>query len=253
MTAINAIVRPSAAYMCTDTAVYDDESRLMNFEDKATVLPRLKMAVATSGRVGTARAIDHQLSEYATFDEVKENFAGWLRSHFDDVTEDDKFRLLMIHWDDEQKRSELFSLQSKRTVSTGPKGDQVIEAFTFRSDSWCLLQPGPTMQELRDFGIIKGSEFKVDDPEKFLIGVIDWQRQSPAPDTEQNAGTFNVGGCAVLTKIDDFGKIGEFIQPTMRASIVGADNILSIDTSGMSKLKRDMLAKKARKGTLRAG
>lgn len=257
MTAINTLVHENVAYMMTDTAAYDGTGRLTAFEDKAFVSARLKAAISISGFCTTSREIEWELREHNSFDQLMREFPDWLRDTYSDLPEERRIRVMLAGWSDEQKRAEIYTLQSKRTTTTT---GTVIEPFTVKKGDWVSLQPGPTMDELRAEGIIAG-ELKVEDPTKFLTGVIDWQRRYHW----QEDGTHRVGGMAVLTRIDASGisqrvvrrwndQIGEMIDPSRDAvpmtAIVKTESNLD-RLAGLSPLKRQMLLKKEQKAARR--
>jgi hypothetical protein len=219
MTAINALVVPDAAYMITDTAIYDGFAIVHGFSTKVTTLPHLGMAISTSGAHEQHDAVVRGLFEFMSFDafvdggEVKLREL-WDDGHFQLVGPDDgreNFRLVVIGWSDRDKSPQLHVLCTEAQPDCEP--------FTLTAAP-IAINPGEHPKVLEEAGLtVDGNA--VGEPEDWLCRLIDLQRSRRAgprgtpctyeePDAEN--GSYNIGGHAVLTKLTRHGIVQRVVR-----------------------------------------
>jgi hypothetical protein len=271
MTAINVYASPGddAAYMITDSAVYGlrgaNAGVVREFREKMVIPPRLKAAFAACGESQTVALVGEACASFASYDEMIRRLPGCLRemaadgefTRDGDNPDDDvnRFRLFVAGWSDERRRPEGYSLQSTRASS----GDgALMPVFGWTAGQRILCQPGHAemLQGLKELGFVKQGQVVVKDPAVFLTALIDWQRRNCKFDNV--GGTYCIGGAATLTRIDAKGvtqsvvhqwndHIDQLIDPSQDAVNVVPLRI----PEGLSRLQRERMEKKIKKGTLR--
>jgi hypothetical protein len=212
MTAINALVVPGAAYLITDTAIYDGLAIVHGFSTKVTTLPHLGMAISTSGYHEQHAAVVLGLREFMSFDDFVDGGEVRLRElwddgHFELVGPDDgreNFRLVVVGWSDRDKCAQLYVLCTE--------AQPACEAFALTA-SPIALNPGVHPDVLEEAGLTVDGK-AAGEPEDWLMRLIDLQRSRRSgprgtpcsyiePDAEN--GTYTIGGHAVLTKLTRHG------------------------------------------------
>lgn len=228
MTAINAIVQPSAVHMLTDTAVFDMDGRILRFRDKMAEFPDMRLAVAWTGYGSMSRASSrHKGAEKA----IRELAGG-----------DQQKALAVI--------PALLRTMHQQNIAEIPTSDPAYASIACVVAMWCMKsnegqvymadsEPGAlhpeyqpyTLQRLRRFVNVgsKGAaapEFDYEDDTRFRpeiegLQLLEIQRGF----TQNMAGNADrgVGGQARWTKIDANGirtktlkrwpdKVGQLIQ-----------------------------------------
>lgn len=272
MSAINACLSESgdAAYMLTDTAVYyiagDRAGEIVDFHEKVTPFPELKMALATCGAPEIRDLFGAECRRFSTFDEAVEQLpgvaremsaAGYFTRVFDDPEHDaNKFRLIVVGWSDARRKPEIYVMQNQRA----PAGAGAAWApFSLQKGQRILLQPGGvTLEDLAGLGFVKGGQVRYGDPAVFLTNVIHWQRLNCS---FGEVGPHRIGGHATLTRIDRSGitqrvvhqwpedRIGERIVPSPAESQPAP----IVAPEGLSRLQRHRFEKRQKKIRARVG
>lgn len=212
MTANNALVVPSAAYLITDTAIYDDEAVVHGFTNKVRTLPHLGMAISTCGTNGCADVVAKALFEFASFDDFLDRGETKLRELWDDgffeisnFEDLNHFRLFVIGWSEREKRARLVVL------CTEPQPMYVAFELT---EAPIAINPGVHHDRLEEAGLLVNGA-PVGEPEDWLMRLIDIQRSkrtgarnTPVTYEEtpaESGGKYHIGGAAVLTKLTRHG------------------------------------------------
>jgi hypothetical protein len=173
MTANNALIVPGAAYMITDTAIYDDEAVVHGFHTKVMTLPHIGMAISTAGTNAHLDVVAKGLIEFTSFDDFLDRGEAKFRELWEDgvfeLFNDERlnnFRLFAIGWSDREKRARLVVL------CTEPQPMYVAFELT---DAPIAINPGVHRDCLEDAGLtVDGAP--VGEPEDWLIRLIDIQR-----------------------------------------------------------------------------
>jgi hypothetical protein len=252
MTCINAYAHTDAVYFLTDTTSYDRENIVRGFVAKTMTVPHLKMMYAVSGLCTVQFELQQELKEFGSFDDVVNGFPSRLREAFEAGTFDrdpdplrNGFRLFFGGWSDQHGCPELYALSTHEEPG--------IEAFELTTkDTVC--SPGLSKEQMVSFYPRKGEV-----PVTFLTSMIDHQRR-----LQFGAERHVIGGHAILTRIDSMSisqtvvrrwvtdRVGERVDPDASAT---GDSVVHMSPQipeGLSRLQRERMEKKARKGTLRA-
>lgn len=255
MTAINTLANATGAYMMTDTACYDSTlGYVTSFPSKVSTFPHLSLAIATTGSIENCEYLASQMRQFSSYDDVKSGLSDMIREAWDngalDVG-DDRFshvRLLVAGWCKTGRCGEIHAVSTKEEA-IAPSAFALVKAAV-------LSSPGAMPADiLTSKGYLKpNGSLSVSDPAKFLTDTIKYQRRQPWPVPGRSDQTrYIVGGSAVLTTVNAGGItqrvvhhwndcIGEMIDPNEPVA----------DTAGLSRLQRERMEKKLRKGTMRA-
>jgi hypothetical protein len=270
--------------MITDASSYRRDGTVVALNlTKATISATMQLALSCPGPTGMQRAFVERIErEFRTFDDlIERGGADWIAETFEQTAADhfggNAFTTLyLIGWHDRERRPgayvvTLFSDASSEwtRVRAGMSAAAVDDAMSLRS-KLLAIEPGalngtpmpdPEWMERGHFEVQFADDFV---PAVDLLHLIEIARHSIAGDR----GTV-VGGKAVLTSIDATGitqrvlrhwredddKIGRAIE--LQPVDWGAFRALrflesaGVATAGMSRLQRERMGKKARKGTLR--
>jgi hypothetical protein len=259
MTAINAFAEPRRACLVTDSAVYSAADKLVTgFSTKVITLPHLNMAFATSGFAALTYDMASLFKPFASFEDAVAGIAAQVGEAWGDDTftyspdeAQNHFRLFIIGWSTARRCGELHSLSTQEEIG--------CPAFSLITRNG-MMTPNIEAADVRRIMSTGGA----DQVEK-LTRMIEIQRRNPfvpSAAAGEYAGEprYVVGGCAFLTEITETGisqrvlkrwadRAGDYIDPSNDDAAVAM--IARDGAEGMSKLRRDMLAKKAAKGKLR--
>jgi hypothetical protein len=260
MTAINAVAHSTGAYLMTDSATYNQEGIVTRFSPKVVTFPHLSLAVAVTGAAVNGEHVARMIREFASYEEVMAGIAEAIREawecEFFDVGDEEASHLhvTLAGWSQAKKCGEVCFVST--TEQPG------YPAFT-KSSSNAFLSPdiGEDGWKAIDVRGRDGKLIKCG-PDEYLTKIIEYQRTMPWP-VPGHAETvkYIVGNSADLTVINAAGitqrvvlrwadKIGEPIDPSAAAA-AAAIATPSIP-EGLSRLQRERMEKKIRKGTLRA-
>jgi hypothetical protein len=282
MSACFVLVQSKSVHMVTDASSYLNDGTVVAVNlTKATVSATMRMAVSCPGPGGFQTDFaDRMERDFDTFDDLIEHGGGaWVVAQFNEMAalrrRGDAFSTLyLIGWHEREQRPAAY----------------VVTLFTDTSSEWERVRSRMTAEDIAeamearnklhvvDKGVLNGTpmpseawmergRFEVqfaDDyvPAVDLLHLVEIARQSITDDE----GAV-VGGKAVLTSIDATGisqkiirhwaedKIGERIHPgPVEWAGFRAARLMSaaaVPAVGISRLQRERMEKKARKGTLR--
>lgn len=254
MTAINTLANTTGAYMMTDTACYDARlGHITSFPSKAATFPHLSMVVATTGSIENGEYLKSQMRQFSSYADVKTGLSEMIREAWEDGSldmGDDRFshvRMFVAGWCKTERCGEIHAVSTKEEA-IAPVPFALVKAAV-------LSSPGSMPANmLTSKGYLNpNGSLSVSDPAKFLTDTIKYQRQQPWPVPGRSDQTkYIVGGSAVLTTVNAGGITqrvvhhwndcsGEMIHPTEAVA----------DTTELSRLQRERLEKKIRKGTFR--
>lgn len=270
MSAILVLRQRNSVHLLVDTAAYTPDGILVsnNFA-KCSALPTLNAAIACTGPAPLGPYFANHLPyEFASFDELVERGEEIIPTLFEDFAikqrdGDALSSLYIVGWHDAAQRPaaytmELWTDESTRMQQVLSNGEQAAPE-RFKLTEQILTGTQPDAERVKAAGL----RIPVDEndmrPDLDLLHLMEVQRH------EKIEGAHWVGGKAVLTSIDKQGitqrvlhhwkedEVGELITPPpinwkawREARTVGAANI----PAGLSRLQRERMEKKARKGTL---
>jgi hypothetical protein len=259
MTVINAWAhqKGACAYLLTDGAIYNPFGTITGFASKTCTLPHFGMAIAVTGTLDATAIIARKLKTFSEYDSAIEGIASVLREAYEegefisgcDHPDIDEFRLIIAGWCESKRRPEVFAISST--------DEPCCPAFT-RTTQNILMSPGIAQEDLARAGLLDDGKIRAtDDPADCLTRMIDIQRR-----TRWESGNFIVGGCAVLTKIDAGGitqrvvrrwadRVDEKIDPFKDAAASDQVQSRSEPPENLSRVRRQMLEKKAKKALRR--
>lgn len=269
MTAINIYRLPQVAYLFSDGVSYDLEGRLGSISSKTHIFSSLNCAMLFSGRAILTPYIVHLLErEASSFDHLMEVLPYRLEGMIDELTNlfgIDKspaakgtpqgIRAFVAGWSEQRGETVAFNISSVEDAAGRPPFEICERPDGFQSP------PVTSEENARGFG----GSFTVtpDTIENVAETILELQRHQRWAD-----GNFNVGGLVELVTVKrdsittkilkrwDEDVIGEKIQPSpidwaaWRARRVAS--AAATIPEGLSRLQRERMEKKARKGTLRA-
>jgi hypothetical protein len=263
MSACNIIVRPDVAYLFADGAAYDQDGRVTSISGKIQPLASISAAMITTGRVLDsifyAGALDGRADD---FDDLIENVSNWLPeivleclSNFGVDDHGLGQRLVFAGWSKKRNACYGFGIATMDDIS-GHKAFEVIRVDT------AMQSPALTEAEfLTGFGHAP-TMADVADIETMALTVVELQRQQKQ---EWADGQHIVGGILELVTVQRDriesrvlkrwpDRPGEFIKPEpvdWPAWRAARSKPVS-DFSGLSRMQRERMQKKLKKGTLRA-
>lgn len=273
MSAINIITLREVAYLFGDGAGYDADGVIGSIGGKAHVISHISTALLFSGRSILAPYIIHLLEgKVRSFDHLCEILPDSLESYEDELTRlfdvDIKaahggkqgYRMFVAGWSDRRQRMVAFSIASTAD-------DNGLLPYTiYEADPDGGFQcPGVTNEQcFRGYGALPTvNEQTIED---VALTTLELQRQEPFPGSD---GRYLIGGLIEFVAVRrdrietrilkrwEEDKIGELIRPrpidwnAWRARRTASAAIATIP-EGLSRLQRERMEKKARKGTLRA-
>jgi hypothetical protein len=270
MTAMNIIKRRDEIILITDGAAYAQDGTLLFAASKVDLLPQFSGFVMQSGGSAWTPAIVALFGSVASdtddlFDKV-EQILPEIENKYRGISAEPLGRVLFGGWSKTQRQMRLGAVYSEDAANLDQdgKGSQVIrpDAYTlheFEGDQ-LLTQPPIGAQLWIDAfgGPIYGLD-QIKDVDDFASNLLAAQRTIGAP--FRGVGVFgqitkitkSESTTRVFERYDD--EIGDVMMPltfdwkARRAKRTAA--AVSIP-EGLSRVKREMMERKARKGTLRA-
>jgi hypothetical protein len=266
-----------AAYMLVDAASYRRDGIVVSFGDKCIAIPELHCAFTTFGPANWAVALEVGCrSRFCSFDDLLAGIEDFARLTFEQfestitVNPSTTCELWMMGWSAARGHVEAFQLAMCNNAEWEKWKAEAPGLETSRQPFRCepftvhvASNPCPTTREILDADLPSIGVADNIDPETDLLHLMEIQRR-----VLFEGDHYCVGGYALLTRVDAHGvtqrrihewtedKVGELITPKpidwsrWRAARL-AEQAISAAPAGMSKLKRDMLARKAAKGRLK--
>jgi hypothetical protein len=238
----------------TDSATYDQDGVVTRFSPKTVTFPHLGLAIAVTGASGNGDLVAKMIREFSSYEGVMAGITDAIRDVWGcggfDMGDDEAshLHLVLAGWSHERKRGEVCYISTTDNLGH--------PAFT-PSIKTSLISPSIGDDGMRAIGVMTLDGKIKCGPDEFLTKIIEYQRTMPWP-VPGHAETvkYIVGNSADLTVINAAGiaqrvvlrwadRIGSPIDPT----VVAAAN--AIPAEGLSRLQRERMEKKARKGTLR--
>ena len=226
MSAINAIVTPTAAFMISDGLRYNNgEVTCVDF-DKSFVLRGVRAAVAATGDAKTGFFFRAAIEdEFKRFDDLVSAGSAFFVEGFRAFAH--RFcggnavsNVVLIGWLEGENRPAAFAIDlvegmcQWRGVSSGG-----CDAHGTLEEHPVIAAPCPSLDEMLAGGYPLGAAGDCVDPESKLVRMLEIQRRMRADD-----GKYYVGGLATLTSVTANGvaqrvvhrrpdKVGEVIKP----------------------------------------
>lgn len=285
MTAINVVVQRKfgCAHVVTDGAHYFSDGMVQGIAPKTFPVPSWPGAVATRGPSFAPMVIGQMLAlRFQSFDDVVAGISDALpdmidRMFLDEYDSSSKtVELLLVGYSAERDRPESYFLRTSNELPFGVTDESAAEIQsrekTVFGEAFELIElPAVAVAPIVEQQTMQMTGYEgigVDEDVKAVLfdlrTCLEVQRHTPI------AGLNLVGGIGHLLTVDKNGitmrelcrwddQIGEMIEPKpidWKSWIAGrkageADAALaSIDMKGMSRMKREMLERKARKGKL---
>lgn len=277
MSAILVLQQRNAVHLMSDACTYDIETGVLatNNLTKCIALPTLSAAISSTGPAEMGAFLGDSIAqEFLSFDDLIDRADQFLPKIFEDFADtmcagDAIATLYLIGWHDAQARPAAYCMECSTNESS--RMAQIIENDPNAANAkfFKLAEQSFSGTPLPGANLIAAAGFKIPadlnalDPELDLLHVLEIMRH------EEIEGHYWIGGKALLTSIGAHGitqrivhhwpedKIGEPISPlpidfkTWREARVAA-KVAAIVPDGLSRLQRERMEKKARKGTLRS-
>lgn len=287
MSALNIVRQPDSIHLLSDGAVYDADGVVRFIRPKTFALPHLRAFIGTRGPDRSTDLIGFALASlHRTFDElvdgIEEGLPEICAACADQLkgAASGRIELMIVGWSSERQSFEAYMIATREADWSAEAGDGIEQlgvgayALTPIAD-WLVISPALSEERLRE-ALSDGP--RCDSPERFVpemhgLALLEQQRRirkGMLPDWQDEDDQHHwVGGFALLSTVTRSGisetvihdwndTVGDLIEPesinwskwwidrrdARARDVAGA-------TTGLSKLKREMLAKKARKGTLR--
>lgn len=276
MSAINAFTQKRAVHVMSDGLAYDESHTPVSVDLwKTHPMGAIAACVSTTGPALLGEFLAERLSDlFQSFDDLIAAGADPIRDLFFEYAAgwrdgDAVADVVLAGWRKQSDRPGLFSLKAGRE---GAKWDLIVERskvlgegetaqFFDLIEQEVLSFPTPSIDMFKSAGYDIAANLEHVNPETYLLHLLEIQRRI-------RFGTEHlVGGHALLTSIDATGltqrivhtwdedAVGETIKPLpidwsawrTNTAIAAA----GVDLSGLSRLQRERMLKKARKGTLR--
>lgn len=269
MSAAIYLRRREAAYLLTDAASYRRDGTMVSFDDKCIAIPELHCAFTTFGPANWTDLIAAECrARFRSYDDLLDGIAAFSRLLFYEhaatitVNPSTTCELWMMGWSAARAQVVAFELamcsdaEWEKWQALAPG----LERAPFRAEAFTVhivANPVPTTQQIVEARLPSIADADEIDPELDLLHLMEIQRR-----VRFDGDCFCVGGYALLTRVDGGGVtqrrihewpedcVGEKITPQpiewfrWRAERE-ADKPLS-------KLKLDMLARRAAKAARRA-
>lgn len=278
MSALITLRQREAVHILCDGAGYDAEGTVRAIMSKSFAIPHLSAVISTRGPAIALPFIATRLSTlFSSFDELVSGIEAELPKIIEDagalfaVSGAGSTEMALIGWSDQNDTGMAFTIQSGDASETRAEYADVEQPDSFKlvERLAAFAWPAPSAEIMR----VAAHGFLDADIEKLvpavdLLQIMEMQRQSLV---EYNGlDIYVVGGLALLSTVSRGGTITQQVIHRWPEDRIGADIVPEpIDDwkqwradliiknaggspAGMSRLKREMFERKARKGTLRA-
>lgn len=279
-----------AVHMMVDGAGYDANGVVLSISQKAFALPTLHAAISSLGIGMAGQLFAIQLERhFTTFDDMIERIEGVAPGIYESLLDVGigtvtDVALTIIGWSEAEAGPAAYTLlmnepeseayirerNARHDAEFGAGARVGGAAFTLSRCDFSTINPPPvrplTDLEFPDYQFVDDLG-EIANPEIDLLHILEAQRRRKFATRPGCDEAHKVGGLALLTSITKDGvsqkvvhrwledRVGETIKPlpidwkSWRASkVIAAVGI----PEGLSRLQRERLEKKARKGTLRA-
>jgi hypothetical protein len=280
MSAINVIRQRNAVHIISDAAVYDSDGVVQFFQPKAFSLPHLPAVLASRGPFRAGYLLGSALGAiFATFDDLVDGIEERLPEIcevFEDSLHDghkDNIELYIVGWSAEREGPETYFLQTKtnsfHTDYVPPSGDYYVNPAPFELVKLPEIVLGPfvTQDEAKASQASLNRDVRGPgdlDPAVDGLRILEMQRQQRCTMGEVEAHW--IGGFGLLSTVTKDGvtqrvigrwddEVGELIEPApidWQAWNEAHPLKSPAPPPGLSRLQRERMEKKIRKGTLRA-
>lgn len=281
MSAVNVLVQPrQGVHILSDGLGYRPDGVIVRIGPKCFTIPNANCAIASMGAGSAALVFGYDLgSEYSTFDEIVENaekaIPGIYQRHkktFDQAQFSD-VQLFIAGWSDERDQAEAYAM----LVTDGSSDEHwrkmhaSEDAFAFepfklqRIDDYAC-NPGVEIETMKAAHYpVRGTTLEEivanTDPQVDLLHMMEMQRRMETPLRAGLDLHYWVGGFALLTSVTRDGitqkvlhrwsedRVNDVVtpQPIDWAAWRAARTANTVDFNNMSRLKREMAARKAAK------
>jgi hypothetical protein len=276
MSAIVTLRQRESVHIMCDGAGYGSDGTLQRVLSKAFSMPHLAAVISTRGHAAALSFIGTRLGTlFGSFDELVAGIEAELPAIANDsetlfamegVTSTE---IALIGWSEKDDIGKAFTIQTGNASETRAEYADFEQPEPFK----LVERPNAIAWPVPDADIMRAAEFRDDVdieklvPEIDLLQIMEMQRRSLIEFNGQEIHL--VGGLALLSTVARGGvitqrvihrwsedTIGELIQPEPITDWKQWRTALATKnaggTAGMSRMKREMIERKARKGTLRA-
>lgn len=276
MSAINVIIQNDSASIVTDAAKYNQFGQMMGQGIKCLALPHMPALLSIRGVAAGGFFAETLSDRFSMFDdmvsgiesataEIVENYSYlWENAAISSI------ELYIAGWSASRQSFEGYVIRTEELNRGGvAESDNEVDAtpFVLVKLPSCSLAPVLNQEQLADVGFA-ASSVEALNPEVDGRRFLEAQRAMKMALTLGNEPASFVGGFALLSTVTRDGtsqraihrwpdELGEFLNrdpvtdwAKWRAAF---DSIQPVaDTAGLSRLQRERMEKKMRKGTLRA-
>jgi len=267
MTAMNIVKRPDEIIVISDGASYDQDGTLVSAASKVSLLPHFCGFVMQSGGTAWTPAIAAMFGAMADTDDLFEK-APWLlievEEKYQGISAQPMGRVLFGGWSNFRQQMRLGAVYSDDAAGLDQdgKGGDVIrpDAYTlheFDGDQLLTQPPIGAQLWIDALGGPVANLDQIKDVELFASNLLAAQRTIGAP--HRGVGAFgqitritkSESTTRVFERYDD--EIGDVMMPlTFDWKARRSAAAPKIIPEGLSRLQRERMEKKARKGALRA-
>jgi hypothetical protein len=277
MSAIITLRQREAVHLLCDGAGYDTNGTVRAVMSKAIAIPHLAAVISTRGPAVSLPFVATRLSPlFSTFDELVSGIEAELPKIIDDSEElfaisgATSTELAIIGWSEKDNTGKAFTIQTGDVDDTRPEyaGVEQPQPYKLVERPNAYVLPAPSPEIMQEAGFRGDSDIEKLVPAIDMLLIMEMQRRSLVD--YNGLDIYAVGGLALLSTVARGGtitqkvihrwpedKIGQDIEPDPIDDWKQWRTDLAIKNAGgiavgMSKMKREMLERKARKGTLRA-
>ncbi|MGB3043903.1 MAG: hypothetical protein WBB98_12030 [Xanthobacteraceae bacterium] len=262
--------------MIVDSVSYAPDGLIIaNNLSKAKAIPTLNMAFSMTGPANFAGLMtDIIAGSFATFDAFVDEAEDWLPDVFNGLAEERRggdaiATFYAIGWSERHCRGESYSINM--WTDDCSRLDEVLANSNGLPTRKLVRQTSIAGTPLPSEELTDACRFVIKRTDDY-VAAVDLLHMAEIARHEEIEGKHWVGGKAVLTSIDAAGlsqkiiqiwgedKIGEYIAPqpidwkAWRADRKAGETsaaLAGVDMSSLSRLQRERMMKKAKKGTLR--
>jgi hypothetical protein len=276
MSAIITLNQREAVSILCDGAGYDSQGTVRAVMSKAFAIPHLSAVISTRGSAVALPFLGTRLSAlFSGFDELISGIEAKLPKIIDDaealfeLSGATSTEMAVIGWSDQDDCGKAFTIQTRDVNDSRAEYADVEQPASFKlvERPNAFAWPAPSAQLMQEADFRGDVDIEKLVPEIDLLQILEMQRRSLIEFNGQEIHV--VGGLALLSTVTRGGKImqrvihrwqedkiGRMIQPEEITDWKQWRTDLTIKnaggTNGMSRMKRQMIERKARKGTLRA-